>query len=59
MGGKSGCFTIQNAFISEKWTAIKRLRKSDTQIAQGVSEAEEDQGQNFGEGKMCSQGQFG
>jgi hypothetical protein len=26
MGGKSGCFTVQNEVISEKWMAIKKLK---------------------------------
>jgi hypothetical protein len=37
--------------------AINTL-KSDTQLAQGVSEVEEGQGQMFGPGKMCFLGQF-
>jgi hypothetical protein len=39
--------------------AIKRLKKGDTQIAQGVSEAEEGQGQEFGPEKTCFLDQFG
>jgi hypothetical protein len=57
MGGKSGCFTVQNEVISEKQTAIKRLKRGDTKLAQGVSE--EGQGQEFGQDKTCFLGQFG
>jgi hypothetical protein len=53
MGGKSGCFTVQNEVISKKCTTIKRLKRGDTHLAQGVSEAKEGQGQEFGLGKMC------
>jgi hypothetical protein len=53
------CFTIQNEVISKKGVAIKKLLRSDTQLACGVSEAEESQGQMFGPGKMCFLGQFG
>jgi hypothetical protein len=59
MGGKSGYFTIQNEVISEKQTAIKRLKRGDTQLACGVSKAEESQGQKFGPRKMYFLVQFG
>jgi hypothetical protein len=59
MGGKSSYFTIQNEVISEKQMAIKRLKRGDIQLALGVSEAEESQGQKFRPGKMCFLGQFG
>jgi predicted negative regulator of RcsB-dependent stress response len=59
MGDKSGCFTILNEVFSEKWMAIKRLKRGDIQLAQGVSEVEESQWQKFRPGKMCFLGQFG
>jgi hypothetical protein len=59
MGGKYGCFTIQNEVISEKWMAIKRLKRGETQLAWGICETEEGKGQEFGPGKMCFLGQFG
>jgi hypothetical protein len=59
MRDKSGCFTIQSEVISEKQMAIKRFKRGDIRLSQGVSEAEEGQGQKFGPGKMCFLGQFG
>jgi hypothetical protein len=51
--------TVQNEVIIEKWMTIKRLKRGDAQLALGVSEVEEGQGQDFGPGKMCFLGQFG
>jgi hypothetical protein len=59
MGSKSGCFSIQNVVIREEWTAIKRLKKGDTQLSQGVSEGEAGEGQKLGPGKMSFLGQLG
>jgi hypothetical protein len=57
MGGKS--VSPSRMVSSEKWLVIKRLKRGDTQLSQGVSKAEEGQWQKFGPGKMCFLSQFG
>jgi hypothetical protein len=54
MGGKFGCFTIQNEVISEKWKAIKRLKKVISNLPDLFLRWKRAKGRSLGQGRCVS-----